>query len=184
MTEARDVVVTVREAERLFCPYTGKHVEVHMYVKPGSITYCAPHAFTLAEPVATLEELLRRASMRDGVAGVAAGDDARTDVRTGEPLVLRELPDGRVFFSGGFNPRAACDSLEEFLYRFTMRGGKAVMPEPKAFQPVKPERLFAPKHRDTEISEDTARAADSLVRKSGKFEKKTVVSMSRGRVRR
>ena len=88
MTEARDVVVTVREVEKLFCPYTGKHVEVHMLVKPGSITFCAPKAFTLAEPVGSVEELLRRASMRDGVSGVVNGPDARVDVYTGEELRL------------------------------------------------------------------------------------------------
>lgn len=180
MTEARDVVVTVREVEKLFCPYTGKHVEVHMLVKPGSITFCAPKAFTLAEPVGSVEELLRRASMRDGVSGVVDGAGARVDVYTGEELRLREFPDGRVCFTGGFNPRSACDSLEEFLYRFTMRDGVAKMAKPEGFEIVKPKRMVFQCSHDVTVSDDTARLAHDVVTKSGRFQKKkTVVSMSR-----
>ena len=180
MTEARDVVVTVKEAERLFCPYTGKHVEVHMLVKPGSITFCAPHAFTLAEPVKDVAELNRRASMRDGVTGVVNGPNLRVDLYTGDPLRLRELADGRVCYVGGFNPRAACESLEEFLYRFTMRNGEAKMKPPKEFEAVKPKRMTFGRKKDVDVSEDTMRFAHEMVAGSGKFSKKTRVSMAGG----
>lgn len=176
MAPVRDVVVTVPAVERLYCPHTGKKVEVHMLVRPGSIVFCAPAAFTLAEPVKGLDNLYRKASMRNGVTGTIGKDKAGRDLFTGKLLRLREHGNDMYSFAGGFNPRAACSSLEEFLYRFTMRDGVATMPEPQEFSAEKPAAHHQVHAHDTQVSQDTLDAAAKAVEASGKFEKKSMVT--------
>lgn len=174
--QARDVVVTVQAVERLYCPHTGKKVEVHMIVRPGSIVFCAPAAFTLAEPVKGLDNLYRKATMRNGVTGTISKEKGTYDLFTGKKMRLRELGNDMYCFTGGFNPRAACESLEEFLYRFTMRDGKAVLPEPKGLVVEQPAVTHIPLKKETTVSDATLDAAVEAVEKSGKFEKKSMVT--------
>lgn len=164
----RDVVVTARIAERLFCPYTGKKVEVHMYVQPGSITFCAPGAFTLSEPVDSMKVLLQRSTMRNGVSGVVPVSKGAVDLFTGRRLQVREFPDGRCCYVGGFNPRAACPTLGEFVYRYTMRDGKATMPKPKEMKAERVERRPPPPKKDVDPSAETVKAAEKAVDKANK----------------
>lgn len=143
----KSVKVTVSEAANLTCPYTGLPLEVHMNVAPGSITFSAPDAFCVQEPVASYEVLMDRLSMRNGIAGVVEGNEMMKDAYTGEILQIRELPDGRVAVRGGFNPRAAKESVEEFAYYASMRGGKTDRRKPDAPGAVmkgKEEREHAP----------------------------------------
>lgn len=126
----KSVKVTVSEAANLTCPYTGLPLEVHMNVAPGSITFSAPDAFCIQEPVESYEVLMDRLSMRNGIAGVVKGNEMMKDAYTGEILQIRELPGGRVAVKGGFNPRAAKESVEEFAYYASMRGGNATRQKP------------------------------------------------------
>lgn len=164
-----DVVVTAREAQHLKCPFTGRDLVVHMIIQPGSVAFCAPDAFTLAEPVSNMAELIQRSTMRNGVSGVVDQKHSRVDPYTGEELRFRELPDGRVCFVGGFNPRAACDSLGQFIYRATMRDGKTSLDNPEK---VKAEHTIVQrtlKHKDLKVSDETMKAAESAVEKTGNF---------------
>ena len=176
-----DVIVTAPAARDLVCPFTGKRLVVHMYIKPEGFIFCAPDAFTLSEPVDKIDTLYRRASMRNGVEGMATQGLRNIDPYTGSPLRLRTLEDGRVSLVGGFNPRSACTSLEEFVYKASMRDGKTDIPVPQVTQrvaaPEKPKHIAKPK--DIELSEDALRVADAAVRKSGKFQNKTSVRIER-----
>ena len=180
----RDVVVTVRSVERLFCPYTGKHVEVHMLVQPGSIVFCAPAAFTLAEPVKGLDNLIRRSTMRDGVTGVVSNAEGMVDAYTGKKLRLRSLGDDMFCFVGGFNPRAACGSLEEFIYRFTMRDGKPHVDPPSEFAVETTVRAREPRQKSVDVSAETLAAAEKAAEASGMFESRTQVRVDRTPARR
>ena len=189
MANPIDVVVTVEEARGITCPYTGDPVEVHMIVRPGSIVYYAPNAFTLAEPVSDLNVLLSRSTMRRGVTGAVSMAEGKLDARTGDELTLRKLPDGRVSFVGGFNPRAVCQSPPEFLYKLTMVDGKATRPKPVEPKPIeKPTVTRYVTHQAIEPGDATLDHAASVVQSSGLFEKKTVVSIpgapSQGRGKR
>ena len=132
----KSVVVTVSEASGLTCPYTGKPLVVHMNVAPGSITFNAPDAFCAQEPCESFDVLMRRLSMRNGVEGIVKGGDAMKDPYTGKPFRVRDLPDGKVAVCGGFNPRAARMSVEEFAYYASMRDGVTDRMMPTAAEPV------------------------------------------------
>ena len=179
----RDVVVTTRSVERLFCPYTGKLVEVHMIVQPGSIVFCAPTAFTLAEPVEGIDNLIRRSTMRNGVTGVVTPSEGAKDVYTGETLRMRDFGDGRFSFVGGFNPRAACQSLDEFLYRFTMRAGVPTIPPPEDMKVEAVVRTRRPRSRQVAVSQTTLEAAEKAAEASGAFERRTVVTVPERKTR-
>lgn len=166
-----DVVVTDRKATGLKCPFTGENLVVHMVVHPGSIVFNAPGAFTLAEPVDRLDTLFMRASMRNGVSGAAPVDGPVLDPYTGAPLALKTLPDGRVCYVGGFNPRAACESLDRFVYMASMRDGKTDMPPPGEFVVEKPRAVRYLKHKSVDVSQDTVDAAEAAVDKAGLVKK-------------
>lgn len=175
----KSVVVTVSEATGLTCPFTGKPLVVHMNVAPGSITFNAPDAFCAQEPRADFETLMRRLSMRNGVEGAVEGGSAMKDPYTGKPFQVREMPDGKVAVRGGFNPRAACLSVEEFAYYASMRGGVTDRKPPAPQVPVtgarerrKP-KPAAPQGPSDELQQT---CLDSVL--ASGFEKPTVVSMS------
>lgn len=128
--------VTVPRARGIKCPYTGKEIDVFLTVGNGTVLYSCPGAFTLREPVGGLAELQDRASMRNGVCGAADGTKHPRCAYTGEKLLLRNLPDGRYFYAGGFNPRQAYRDLDELLYFLTMRNGTASRPRPGPKVPV------------------------------------------------
>lgn len=164
MSAKRDVVVTSSLVEGLICPFTGKPLEVHMTVQPGLIFFSAPDAFSLREPVHGLDQLMLRASMRNGIEGVVSGKASMIDPYTGNPLVLHEAGDGTCFFSGGFNPRCGYGSLNEFVYYASMRMGKSKIQKPEANSQVtevkKHRRL---KEKVIEPSQPALEVAERLV---------------------
>lgn len=165
-----DVIVTAAGADNIVCPFTGKKIVVHMFVHPGSVVFCAPDAFTLAEPVADLETLYLKASMRGGITSTIDRKNV-VDPYTGKQLKLRVFPDGRMSFVGGFNPRAAVDSLEKFMYMATQRGGIPVMDPPEGFSAEKVSRKRALRHKDLSVSQDTLDMAEKAVDRAGLVKK-------------
>lgn len=175
--------VTVPRAQGIKCPYTGDVLDVYLAVSPGGVLYSCPGAFTLAEPVGSLAELQDRASMRNGVRGVADGVREPACPYTGERLLLRVLPDGRYMYAGGFNPRRAFTDLDELLYYLTMRNGVAVRAKPAGLQPVERVQDAPPKRpdlaQDGGPSDATLEAMEKVA--SEHMERGTVVSLSVGK---
>lgn len=183
----KSVIVTADEVVGLVCPFTGKPLVVHMNVAPGSVTFSAPDAFSVHEPVKDYDTLMRRLSMRNGVEGIVTGGAAMIDPYSGEKFRFRELPDGRVTVCGGFNPRAVKFGLAEFVYSASMRGGKTDRRKPIPLGPVtkaKPAVAESPRTAPGPSDELQQACLDSVLN-SG-FEKPTVVSMSvkKGRSRK
>lgn len=170
--------VTAARACGIACPFTGKEIDVYITVGNGSIFYSCPDAFTLSEPVASLAELQDRASMRNGVRGSADGAKSPKCPYTGKKLLLRTLPDGRYFYSGGFNPRRACSSLDELLYWLTMRDGVAARPAPAPRCPVEEIREPPPPRLDAKVeaSDATLEAVEAVAAEH--MSRGTMVSMS------
>lgn len=169
--------VTVPRALGIKCAYTGSVVDIYLTVAGGQVLYSCPKAFTLAEPVGTLQELQDRASMRNGVAGVARTGDP-VDAYTGKPLRLRVYPDGRFSYAGGFNPRRAFTDLDELLYYLTMRNGVAsrAKPAPKpAVAAAKADTAARPDARTTP-SDATLEEMERVA--AGHMQRGTVVSMA------
>lgn len=159
----RSITVTAPEVQNLRCPFTGRKLVVQMHVNPGSVTFSAPDAFSLKAPRKCLNDLLDDASQRNGVFGAVARDSAWVDPYTGERFQLRELPDGSVFFTGGFNPRMACKTLGEFIYRATMRDGHTDMEPPAGLVAEKPTGTRTPSAVDTTPDDAVMEAADRAV---------------------
>lgn len=176
MSKVIDVVVTAPEASGVRCPFTGDPMEIHMVVQPGGVMFSAPDAFTLSEPVESYERLLLRATTRNGVSGAVPSNATPLCPYTGEALRLRELPDGRVCFVGGFNPRAGFKTLGEFLYRATMRDGVAVLDLPGEFDAEAPARRRFLKHKDIQPTQATMEVAEKVAEESGFFQKKSMVT--------
>jgi hypothetical protein len=176
MSKIVDVVVTAPEAAEVKCPYTGKRMEVHMVVQPGSVVFSAPDAFTLSEPVGTMEELLLRASMRNGMTGSVPKGATQRCPYTGKTLRIREMPDGRVCFVGGFNPRAGSPSLGEFLYYATMRDGVPTRNRPECMKAERPSQVRYLKKKDVQPSQATMEVAERVAEESGLFQKKSMVT--------
>lgn len=170
--------VTVPRALNIRCPYTGDVLDVYLTVTAGRVLYSCPQAFTVAEPVGSLPELQDRASMRNGVRGVADGTKKPTCPYTGERLMLRVLPDGRYMYAGGFNPRRAHTDLDELLYYLTMRNGDATRARPGPPLPVERAGDPPPRRLDAETgpSDATLEAMEKVA--SEHMERGTVVSMS------
>lgn len=175
----KSVIVTADEATGLTCPYTGKSLVVHMNVTPGAVTFNAPDAFSVHEPVKDCDTLMRRLSMRNGVEGIVTGAAAMTDPYSGEKFRFRDFPDGRVAVCGGFNPRAARLGLAEFAYYASMRNGKTDRRKPISPKPVVKARPPASKPATSGPgpSDELQQTCLDSVLNSG-FEKPTVVSMS------
>lgn len=175
----KSVVVTVSEASGLVCPFTGKPLVVHMNVAPGSITFNAPDAFSAQEPCSGFDALMRRLSMRNGVEGIAKGGDVMRDPYTGKQFQIRDLPDGRVAVAGGFNPRAAKASVEEFAYYASMRGGVTERKPPAPQAPVtgvKERNTSGPAESQTPSDELQQACLDGVL--ASGMPKPTFVSMS------
>ncbi len=170
--------VTVPRALGIKCPYTGDVLDVYLTVAAGGVLYSCPNAFSLAEPVDTLRTLQDRASMRNGVAGVADGAKRPVDAYTGEPLKLRVHPDGRFSYAGGFNPRRAYTDLDELLYYLTMRDGVPSREKPAAKEPVRkaPPRTEARPDARTTPSDATLEAMEGVA--AAHMQRGTTVSMA------
>ena len=173
--------VTVPRALGIKCPYTGDTIDVYLSVSNGCILYSCPHAFSLAEPVGSLEELQDRASMRNGVHGAADGAKRPVCAYTGEDLRLRALPDGRFAYAGGFNPRRAFTDLDMLLYYLTMRDGEATRQKPGAKPPVAPAAPKAGERADMRVQpgDATLEAMEKLA--SEHMQRGTTVSMAGGK---
>ena len=170
--------VTVPRARGIKCPYTGKEIDVFLTVGNGAVLYSCPGAFTLREPVGSLAELQDRASMRNGMHGAADGARRPVCAYTGQKLLLRELPGGRYFYAGGFNPRQAYRNLDELLYFLTMRNGVPARQVPGPIMPVEGVREPPPARPDARIepSDATLEAMEKLA--SEHMDRGTMVSMS------
>lgn len=174
--------VTVPRALGIKCPYTGDDLDVYLTVASGAVLYSCPHAFTLAEPVGSLVELQDRASMRNGVRGVADGVKSPVCPYTGERLLLRVLPDGRYMYAGGFNPRRAFTDLDELLYYLTMRGGVPTRAKPAGRAPVERVRELPPARPDLVGGGPSDATLEAMERVAADhMERGTVVSMSVGK---
>ena len=170
--------VTVPRALGITCPYTGESLDVYLVVRRGSVLYSCPDAFTLAEPVGDLAELQDRASMRNGVHGIADGSKKPACAYTGERLRLRVLPDGRYMYEGGFNSRRAFFDLDELLYYLTMRDGKATRARPAGLQPVEAVREPPPRRPDGRVSPSDATLEAMERVAAGHMGRGTTVSVS------
>lgn len=170
--------VTVPRALGIKCPYTGDMLDVYLTVAAGGVLYSCPNAFSLAEPVGSLQQLQDRASMRNGVAGAADGARHPVDAYTGSPLKLRALPDGRYSYTGGFNPRRVFTDLDELLYYLTMRNGVATRAKPGAKKPVRRPAPDAKRRPDAQAkpSDATLEAMENVA--AAHMQRGTTVSMA------
>lgn len=167
-----EVVVDSPAVNGLVCAYTGTPFHVVMRAIPGFVTFSAPDAFSLHEPVdqKDIPLLLLRASMRNGVAGAVSDEKRMFDAYTGARLVLTKTAEGKYYLEGGFNPRAGKRSLAEFIKYASMRDGKPtceVSEPPKSREDVRSAPALTPHPpRDTK-SEDAARMAREMAKLMG-----------------
>lgn len=181
MSKTADIEITAREACGIRCPFTGAELHIVGHIDGGHIVYNAPDAFSLAEPQESIERLYARASMRNGVEGGITRDESLTDPYTGNRLTLKQLPDGRYIFRGGFDPRRAMMSLAEFV-KIASRGERVFGEAPQATSvehveedvPTVADESDAPHTVVEEISE---KAAHDVTKALGLDHKKTTVAM-------
>lgn len=107
----------------LKCPYTGKPITVRVVAhgrrKP---TYFSPDAYDPSIMNMSSEDLLQKASMRNGVIGVVQGDKLACPY-TGEKLTLVRLGEGFAL-NGGFSPTSLHADAAEFGRKLLTRKGK------------------------------------------------------------
>lgn len=131
----------------LKCAWTGRPLRVRVSVSPRiGASWFAVHdgASPIGRDFPTLAALSEALSMRDGVAGVARGDDAARCAYTGVRLELREVAPGRWRAEGGFDPYLPQGDPEAFVAGCRGRAGRlvAATPSPRidATEAVEPER--------------------------------------------
>lgn len=173
-----EVKVTSKLVEGLTDGFTGQPLEVYMVVKSKSppVFYC-PKAYSVHVPYDSVVALQDAVSMKNGVCGLRDSVHP-TCPYTGEQLKLRALPGGKYAYMGGINPRRAFLSLEDLVYRLSMRDGKAT----RARQPA-PCAAVKPREGDRDLPEQNApsdatrEAVEQAVVRSG-LPRQTQVSMS------
>lgn len=179
MALVNDITVDIPEAQGIKCRFTGRPMRIVAHICEGTVTYSVPKSFTLYEPQSSVEELYRRASMRNGFAGAVDGEELLTDPYTGKRMSLKETPDGRFYFDGGFDPTCATLSLPGLIQRLT---GKTVGEPPKA-ESVEHPGDMTPDDSDLAhkaVEDLTEEAAEKMVRViPGANMGKVTVSMSR-----
>lgn len=167
-------MLTVNEIAENIClknlidPYTGQAMEVRVISIGSVFMYSAPEAYSPSEWRTSMEELLRLASSRNGVAG-AAGEDP-VCAYTGKTLVLENDPELGFRLVGGWDPTLPLSSPELFAYRARMRDGKAdpSAPEPEPRKPVSVKVLGVreepePRRPPISISDDVGAAAEETI---------------------
>lgn len=172
-----EVKVTSKLVEGLVDGFTGRPLDVYMSVKPKSppVFYC-PGAYSVHIPYASLPLLQDAVSMKDGVCGLR--DHLHpTCPYTGEQFRLRTFPDGRFAYTGGLNPRRAFLSLEDLVYRLTMRAGKPSVAKPEPHAAVKPRDGDKDLPEQNAPSDATKEAVEKAVIAAG-LPRQTQVSMS------
>ena len=183
MSKATEINITAREARGIKCPFTGQELQIVGHIDGGHIVYNAPEAFSLAEPQASVERLYARASMRNGVEGAVSREEAMTDPYTGARFTLKQLPDGRFMFRGGFDPHRAMMSLAEFV-KTASRGERAFGEAPKATSVEHIEDDVPTVADDTNdphkvVEEMSEKAAHDIAKAAGLDHGRTTVAVSR-----
>lgn len=119
------------EVKGLIDKYTGRELEVFAHISEGVVTYSAPGAFSLRVPQTSVDALMRRASMRGGIAGAVGPGAALKCAYTGADLAVRQNDKGLYYLEGGFDPTVACMSLGEFVEKASC-GERKVEKAPEA----------------------------------------------------
>lgn len=88
MSRVNHVKLTCPEVQGLKDPFTGRDLVVYAHVCDGVVTYSAPDATSLRVPQLTVDRLMKRASMRDGLVGAADEDERMKNPYDGEPSCL------------------------------------------------------------------------------------------------
>lgn len=179
MATVNDIVIECPEARGIRCRFTGRPMEIVAHVCEGTVTYSVPKAFSLYEPQASVDLLYQRASMRDGMMGAVDRDECLVDPYSGKRMSLRETPDGKFYFDGGFDPTCATMSLPELIRGLT---GKVVDAAPEATSIEHPGDL-TPDDSDlahVQVEDLTEEAAEKMAKViPGATRGRTTVSMSR-----
>lgn len=123
--------LTCDEARGLTCPFTGKELVIYANVCEGVVTYNAPKAFSLHTPRASLDALLRDASMRNGVYGVVSPEDIYKDPYSGDDFTVVKTDDGKYYFQGGWDPQLPSFSLADCIRNLSC-GKRVLDAAPKA----------------------------------------------------
>lgn len=164
MAKVNHVRLLCPEVRGLIDPFTGKELEVFAHVCEGIVTYSAPGAFSLRAPQRTVDALMRRASTRGNVAGIADTNERMKCPYTGEALRVVETQEGLYRLDGGFDPTIACLSLTEFIEKASRGERKAEAPQ--ARQSVEVPDL-TPDDGDLAhkvVEEETEKAAHEMVK--------------------
>lgn len=173
----KDFKVTASFAAGLKDLFTGKPIEIIGHISGPIVTYSAPDAFTLTEPQTSVDTLYYRASMRNGIAGIVPRESSVICPYTGERMTLERTPDGRWYFSGGFNPRRARMSLAEFV-NLASGGAKKVAEPPKAETISKIETEPQEPVDEPDIGEELNEVAEKVTKALGADHGRTTVSMA------
>ena len=164
MSNVIHVKLTCPEARGLKDRFTGKELEIFAHVCEGIATYSAPGAFSLRVPQRTVDALMRRASTRGNVAGIADADERMRCPYTKEPLSVVEIPGEGYILDGGFDPTVATLDLADFLAKAS--GGEREAKAPEALSVVDVPDL-TPDDGDLAhkvVEEETEKAAHELVK--------------------
>lgn len=129
MAKVNHVRLLCPEVRGLVDPFTGKELEVFAHLCEGIATYSAPGAFSLRVPQPSVEALMRRASTRRNVAGIADSTERMKCPYTGEALRLVQTSGGRYILDGGFDPTVACLNLADFIEKASRGERKAEAPQ-------------------------------------------------------
>ena len=182
MAQVQKVVLSCPEVEGLICPFTGKPLTVVAHIHEGVTTYSAPDAFHLGAPVKTIQELYRRASMRNGITGLVPDDHINIDPYSGEPFSLVKTSQGTFYFDGGWNPTYPCLSLAECVKRLS--AGKRVLGTAPKAQSVEQVGDMTPDDSGaahTVVDEETEKAADQIVKMIPGANRRTTVGYRQAR---
>lgn len=167
MSHIKDVLVTAPEAVGITCPYTGRPLDVYMRIVSGLVTFSSPDALSLAVPHADRDELLRKARLRNGVAG-PKGSEA-VCAYTGNAIAVETTPDGKYYMKGAFNPRSAHMGLYRFLAKLSRGSVDLQTPPPCTTVPDIPTDLDEDQRFEIpqDAHERTEKAAEQFVRSTG-----------------
>ena len=178
MALVSNIVIECPEAQGIKCKFTGRPTKIVAHVCEGVVTYSVPKAFSLYEPQASIDLLYQRASMRNGLMGVVDKEQCLIDPYTGKQMTLRETPDGRFYFDGGFDPACASLSLPDLIRNLT---GRTVESAPEAVSIEHPGDM-TPDDSDLahkQVEDLTEAAAEKMVKViPGATHGRTTVSMS------
>ena len=182
MAKATEIIITDKCVRGLKCPFTGQELKVVGHIGGGHIVYNAPEAFSLSEPQASVERLYARATMRNGVEGAVSREEAMIDPYTKNRFELKQLPDGRFQFRGGFDPRMGRMSLAEFV-TLASCGKRRMTPPPEATSVEHIEEEVPTEADDSNdphkaVEEMSEKAAHDIAKAAGLDHGKVAVSMT------